>query len=49
MLIAVVTQAQVLFVGLSVLMPLTLSVVLAGILALPYHLNQIDELLPDVL
>ena len=45
MYIAVVTQALVPLVGLSMFVLVLLSLTFPGILALHYHLNQMDELL----
>ena len=41
MLLAVVSRARVLFVGLSLFMPRAMLRLLAGVLAPPYHLNRL--------
>ena len=49
-LFVVVILIMVTFVGLSLLMRALVSHLPTGVMVLPYHLNQLDELLlPDVL
>ena len=45
MLVAVVAPARVLIVGLSVFVPTTMPLPIPGLMAPPYHLNQLFEIL----